>query len=270
MGGLDIPSGVQASRSSIVSVERERSSKAVLDCHAAFPRSSLVISLRGSYSMAKDYYIVLGVSRGADLERIKRAYRKVVKKYHPDTSRTEETAARFREAREAFETLGDVEKRREYDRELERVTGERIRRVPEIVRAHRDDYFSRVESPFSEADDFFSGFLAGFFDSGRGRSRGKDLYLEAVLSRQEALEGGLYPITVPVHAVCPRCGGRGDWEDLFCPSCRGYGRIRTEREFSLSIPPRVKDGSRITLPLEDSGLRNAFLHIFVTIDPGLE
>lgn len=223
----------------------------------------------GFLSMAKDYYIVLGVSRGADLERIKRAYRKVAKKYHPDTSRSEETTDRFCEAQEAFETLADTEKRRRYDRELEEISSDRIKRVPEIVRTHRKSYHERVESLFSDADDFFSGFLGGLFDSRRGRSRGKDLYVEALLSPAEALEGGLYPVTVPVFAQCPRCDGRGKWEDFFCPACRGYGRVRTEREFSLSIPPHVKDGTHITLSLEDIGLRNTLLHIVVTIDPDL-
>jgi molecular chaperone DnaJ len=221
--------------------------------------------------MSKDYYIVLGVSKGADLERIKKAYRRIAKKYHPDTSRSEETTPRFIEAQEAFETLADTEKRRQHDMELATEgAGDRIQRVPEIVRVHRRSYRDRLESYFSDADDFFSGFVGGLFDTEKERPRGKDLYLEAALSPTEALEGGLYPITVPVLARCSRCAGTGYWEDFYCTACRGYGRVRTEREFSLTIPPHVKEGTEITLSLEDIGLRGTLLHIVVRIDPDLE
>jgi len=68
--------------------------------------------------MARDYYIVLGISRSADLNRIKQAYRRVAKKYHPDKTHTEQSAKKFREVREAYETLSDEEKRTRHDREL--------------------------------------------------------------------------------------------------------------------------------------------------------
>jgi DnaJ-class molecular chaperone len=62
----------------------------------------------------------------------------------------------------------------------------------------------------------------------------------------------------------------GFWNDFFCPVCSGYGRIRSEREFSLSIPPRVKHGTEIRLSMEDIGLRGAYLNVLVLIDPALE
>lgn len=70
--------------------------------------------------MPKDYYIVLGVSRGTDIDKIKKAYRRVAKKYHPDIARSRESVEKFREIREAYETLGDEERRRRYDQELAR------------------------------------------------------------------------------------------------------------------------------------------------------
>ncbi len=219
--------------------------------------------------MAKDYYIVLGLSRGADLNRIKRAYRSLAKQLHPDTTRTEETTDRFIEAKEAYETLGDAEKRRRYDEELSR-GGLRVKvaRVREGIRDRRSG-FDRMNSFFTDTDDFFSGLVPGFFDLHRGRSGGKDLYFEAVLSPEEAAEGGLYPISVPVFERCPRCTGSGAWEEFFCPLCRGYGRVQAEREFSLSIPPHVRDGTRVTVSMEDIGLKGANLHIVVTVDHDL-
>ena len=214
----------------------------------------------------QNYYIVLGISKGANLDKIKRAYRTVVKKHHPDVTQSEESKKRFLEIREAYETLSDETKRKQYDDELERQGSSlRIREVPEIINT-RTSRMRDMEKTFSSSvDEFFEGFLPGFFDAGSHRSRGKDLYFEAILSPREAAEGGLYRITIPVLEPCPRCGKSG-----FCPICNGYGRIRSEREFSLSIPPNVTQGTEITLSLEDIGLKNTYLNVVVFIDPALK
>jgi len=220
--------------------------------------------------MPKDYYIVLGVSRGADLKKIKNAYRTVVKKYRPDITPSKESAERFMEIKEAYEMLSDKSKRRRYDEELERQRSEiRICKVHDIIEG-RSSLFDKMDRFCSFADDFFSGFLQGFFDIDKGRIREKDLYFEAILSLTEAAEGGLFPVTVPVTESCPKCDKRGLWDDFFCPVCRGYGRVRTEREFSLSIPPHVKHGTRIRLSMEDIGLKGVYLNVRVLIDPSLE
>jgi molecular chaperone DnaJ len=218
----------------------------------------------------KDYYIVLGVSRSADLNRIKKAYRTVAKKYHPDASHSQESTEKFREIREAYETLSNEAKREEYDRELERQGSEiRISSVPEAIERKRS-LLDEIESLFSSsADDFFEGFLPGFFDSEKGRIRDKDLYYEAILSPKEAASGGLFPITVPVLEPCPRCKKSGFWGDFFCHLCSGYGRIKSEREFSLSIPPHVMHGTKIRISMEDIGLIEVYLNIVVRIDPRL-
>jgi molecular chaperone DnaJ len=219
--------------------------------------------------MVKDYYIVLGVSRGSDLKKIKDAYRTIVKRYHPDLSQNTETTENFLEVKKAYETLGDEEKRKQYDEELAGEGSElRIRRVPEIVREKRSR-FEGIESIYSRTDDFFSGFLPGFFDVEKKRVREKDLYFEAILTPGEAAEGGLFPVTVPVLEICPRCRTSGMWENFFCPVCRGYGRVQREREFSLSIPPGVRHGTEITLSLEDIGLKDTYLNILVSIEPDL-
>lgn len=221
--------------------------------------------------MPKDYYIVLGVNREANLNKIKKAYRTVSKRYHPDITRTKESTAKFLEIKEAYDTLSDEEKRRRYDEEIAEQESEvRISRVPETIERRRN-LFDEMEGLFSSfTDDFFEGFLPGFFDIDKHRMRSKDLYFEAILSPREAFEGGLFPITVPIIEPCPRCSKTGLWEDLFCPVCSGYGRVRAEREFSLSIPPHVKHGTEIRLSMEDIGLRGTYLNILVLVDPGLE
>jgi molecular chaperone DnaJ len=220
--------------------------------------------------MAKNHYFVLGVSRGADPERIKKAYRRVAKRYHPDTSRTKETAERFLEVKEAYETLGNEERRRQYDQELSRKGSQiRITRAPEIIK-RRTTMVHDLEKMFSATDDFFSGFLPGFFDVEKRTIRAKDLYFEAILSPSEAAEGSLVPLSVPVLEPCPRCRNSGYWDDFFCPICSGHGRVRSQREFSVSVPPHVKDGTEIRLSMEDIGLKNAYLNLFVRIDPSLD
>jgi hypothetical protein len=124
-----------------------------------------------------------------------------------------------------------------------------------------------MEGFFSQADDFFSGFVPGLFDRGVGGE--KDLYFEVILSPGEASRGGLFPLTVPVIEDCPKCSRTGYWEGFFCSACYGYGRVRSEREFSVSIPPNVKDGTEVRLSLEDIGLRNVCVNMVVFIDPDL-
>jgi DnaJ-class molecular chaperone len=220
--------------------------------------------------MAKNYYIVLGVNRGADPKKIKDAYRTVVKRYHPDLSGNLSTTEHFLEVKEAYETLSNEGKRRRYDVELAREGSElRNRRVHEIVRERRSRV-EGIESLLSRADDFFSGFLPGFFDVEKRKIGEKDLYFEATLTPREAAEGGLFPVTVPVLEICPRCRPTGMLESFFCPVCGGYGRVQSRREFSLSIPPGVKHGAEITLSMEDIGLKDTYLNILVRIEGNLE
>ena len=219
--------------------------------------------------MSKDHYVVLGVSKEADLKKIKKAYGSFAKKYHPDARGSEKDRERFIEIKEAYEILADEAARRKYDEELEQQgSGLRISRVPDIIKG-RTSIFDEMDSMFSYVDDFFSGFLPGFFEK-RGMSRGKDLYFEAILSPSEASKGGLFPVSVPVIEPCPRCHKTGMSENFFCPVCHGYGRVQSEREFSLSIPPHVNHGTRIRVSMEDIGLKDSYLNVEVLIDASLE
>ena len=166
--------------------------------------------------------------------------------------------------------MSDETKRKQYDADLERQGSSlRIRNVPDIIHA-RTSRLNEIESLFSSSvDDFLEGFLPGFFNVEKRRIRGKDLYFEAILSPEEASDGGLYPITIPVVEPCPRCGKTGFWDNFFCSRCNGYGRVNSEREFSLRIPPNVKHGTEIRLSLEDIGLENVYLNVVVYIDPEL-
>jgi DnaJ-class molecular chaperone len=221
--------------------------------------------------MPKDYYIVLGVSRKANLNKIKKAYRTVIKQHHPDVARSSESTERFLEIREAYETLSNEAKRKSYDEQLQEGRPRMsLSRAPESIETRRA-FFDEQERRFSSfTDDFLEGFLPGFFDRDKGRIKTKNLYYEAILSPSEAAEGGLFPVKVPVLEPCPICCKSGFFEGFFCPACSGCGRVSAERQFSLSIPPRVKHGTRIRLSMEDIGLSGVCLHVQVLIDPQLE
>ena len=120
-------------------------------------------------NMPRDYYIILGVSRDAALVKIKRAYRRAVKRYHPDVTGLREGAEKFKKIKEAYETLQDEEKRRSYDEELAREHSPfRITEVPFLV-MRRTSLFDEIDTFSSRADDFFFRIPSRFFRSGEGK-----------------------------------------------------------------------------------------------------
>jgi len=173
-------------------------------------------------SGSKDYYKILGVSRNADPEAMKKAYRRLVKRYHPDR-RPEDVSAeeRFKEVQEAYQVLKDPGKRSQYDfgtqgrhsdgssnRDAQGSTAKRGRRVSEVV----EDVFEFIKSRME--DD--------------GKRRGDDLRYHLILSFEEAANGVDKVIHIPKWKVCSRCLGRG-WESPLkspvCKVCRGEGEI---------------------------------------------
>jgi len=220
--------------------------------------------------MTQNYYIILGVDRGANLNQIKHAYRRIAKQLHPDRSaRQPADAEGFLEVKQAYDTLADADRRRRYDDELDRQEpSRRMIRVPQTVRS-RERFYRAFEQRESLVDEFFEGWLPGLYSRPRRRGFEKDIFLEVILSVNESREGGLFPIHFPVLEPCPRCDRAGRLNALICPVCAGRGCIRTEHEFSLSIPPHTSDGTAVSLPLEDIGLVGANLHVQVRVDSRL-
>jgi molecular chaperone DnaJ len=177
-----------------------------------------------------DLYIVLGVARGATIGEIKRAYRRLARRYHPDINPGDrEAAARFRDVLAAYETLTDPDRRRRYD------SGE-------------------MEAPGSDADPFgFAGFdfssrvhgerattFGDLFEDVFGRQErrdrpssepGADLHVKAVLSFEQAWHGAAVPVTVTRQITCGSCAGRGarPIAEATCVTCQGAGSIRAAR-----------------------------------------
>ena len=228
----------------------------------------------------RDYYEVLGVARTAGADEIKRAYRQMALKYHPDRNPGDGAAEeKFKEAAEAYSILGDPGKRTVYDRYgLDGLKGEG---------------FSGFDSSiFGDFEDIL-GSLFGFgdvFGNRRGRraspQRGRDLALEIEISLEEAAAGadkeislsradhcpecrgtGLAPGTR--KTACPTCGGRGHlrYQQGFfavsrtcshcrgagevisspCRNCHGAGRIRQKQKVKVHIPAGIADGSRLRI-----------------------
>ena len=171
----------------------------------------------------RDYYKILGVQRNADLKEIKKEFRKLARKYHPDMNPEDPDAEnKFKEAAEAFEVLSDSEKRRRYDQYgHEGLSGSPFR---DFSGTGLDDLFSG----FGIFDDLFSAFGGG----GRSRSRsgrGQDVRLKLELSFEEAMQGLTKKIKVPNWAKCPTCHGKRVREGKSlkkCNSCNGAGEVR--------------------------------------------
>jgi molecular chaperone DnaJ len=214
--------------------------------------------------MPRDYYMVLGVERGADMSQIKHAYRSAIKRYHPDRFGTGTDPDKFMAAHEAYEVLSDMDRRRAYDAELRRDgIPVHVTRIQRTAAPHRRAWRELRESA-SPLDDFFEGLVPGFYGRRlRRTSMSKDLYMEVVLTPEEALRGGVFPVAVPVLQACPDC--RQDGWVFFCPTCGGRGALQERREFNLAIPPDVADGTSAAVPLDEIGLRGARLRIDVRV-----
>lgn len=224
---------------------------------------NLYIEIVGEDTGMSNYYLALGIDSDADLNKIKKAYRSYCKKYHPDTAR-ESQRQNFLRVQEAYDILSDEEKRKEYDRSIEH----QGRQVPvEFMKpefweeqAYRKNRFREFSSVI---DDFFSGFVPGFFEedfSGR-----KNLFIELVLSPEEARRGGNFPIELPVLEACPVCSGRGHNEYFICSVCSGSGKKPGKRSFSLHVPPGVYSGLEARISLEGIGLKDVSLNIDIVV-----
>jgi molecular chaperone DnaJ len=208
-----------------------------------------------------NYYLALGVSKEADLHKIKKAYRIFCKKYHPDISTSLVDKRKFLKIQEAYETLSDSEKRKKYDESLNR-KDIRINANWENVKK-RKNFSSSIERFHTFVDDFFEGLVAGLYEE--SLTREKELFLELILSPEEARNGGAFPIDIPILEPCPECRETGVWLFAICPLCHGYGKVKSSRSFMLHVPPGVSHGTQVRVPLEGIGLENVALNVDIIL-----
>ncbi len=183
----------------------------------------------------RTYYQILGVRRDAQPDEIKRAYRRLVRQYHPDLTRSD-TALPLRQVIEAYETLSDEHRRRDYDQDLATT-----RRAAAPAR-HRAWFADEIAIDFPSIADVIDRMRDGFL--GADADAGQSLSAEIQLSWREASDGVTVPLDVPVRSTCPLCGGRGEsWMEP-CRGCAGTGAWRMPHRVRLSVPPGVCDGTR--------------------------
>ncbi len=234
----------------------------------------------------KDYYEILGVPRNATQEEIKRAYRRLARKYHPDINKSPEAQEKFKEINEAYQVLSDPQKRKLYD-----MYGHAGVEGGFEAQQTQREYVRNVGDLFEEFEKIFEDFG---FDFGFGRRRrkreerrvvkGEDIYKTVNITLEEAFKG----TTVEVEyerlvlckscngsgyskeggGVCPTCGGRGERVEGFgfirvattcptckgegvlkrvCPVCKGEGRVKERKRVKVKIPPGVDSGSKLVV-----------------------
>jgi DnaJ-class molecular chaperone len=215
----------------------------------------------------KNYYDILGVEKSAPEKDIKSAYRRLARKWHPDAnpSNARQAEEKFKDIQEAYEVLGDSEKRKKYD-----VLGSDWQRAAQEAEQQRN--YRRAQQGAGASYNFnefangaagpngasgFSDFFDMFF-SGIGKrptagptaglgERGQDLETTIDLALAEAYEGGKKSVSLQLEDRCPRCGGSGTSGKTICPQCHGTGRVRETKRFDVTIPKGVRDGQRIRL-----------------------
>ncbi len=175
----------------------------------------------------RDYYEVLGVSKSASDDEIKKAYRSLAKKYHPDVSTEHNAEAKFKEIQEAYEVLSDSEKRSQYDR-----FGHQANQF------NGGAGFSGFGGGFDNFDfgDIFSAFFGGGSrgESGRARPRkGSDIQRRMTIAFEDSIFGKKEKIKVPTYDECPSCHGSGarSASDIHtCSRCKGSGSVVVEQQ----------------------------------------
>ncbi len=238
-------------------------------------------------STKKDYYEILGVPRNASQEEIKKAYRRLVRKYHPDICKKPECEEKFKEINEAYQVLSDPEKRKIYDMyghaglEQSGFTAQETTGIPDLEEILRE-FFEGMPFDFETIFERAAGRRRG-----RRRKtayRGEDIAVPVEITLEEAFKGTTIPIEiergVPCETcggegvnrasekTCPTCGGRGEvvqgnWfiqvrqtcptcqgEGVVyepCPTCRGRGTVRKKETIKVKIPPGVYDGAKLVV-----------------------
>lgn len=241
--------------------------------------------------MPKDFYEILGVERSADQTAIKKAYRKLAMKYHPDQNPgNKEAEEKFKEAAQAYEILGNEQKRAQYDQ----FGHQAFQGGP----GGGAQGFHDISDIFEQFGDIFGDFFGGGMGGGRqrrsstGPRRGSDLRYVLEIDLSDVIEGGKKPIEFrcedncetcngsgakpgtgvktcgtcggrgqvvrsqgffSMATPCPTCQGQGQVIEDPCSSCQGHGRVQKQRKLLVHVPAGVDTGTQLRLSDEGEG-----------------
>jgi molecular chaperone DnaJ len=219
----------------------------------------------------RDYYDVLGVARGAPDADVKKAYRRLARKLHPDVNPGDKSSQkRFQEVQEAYDVLKDAEKRRAYDRFGHAASAPGF----DPGAASAGGFGGGAGGPFGnvsfESTDFADLFGNIFGGGARFRTepeKGEPAYGTIEVDFREAVRGGTASLALRREKACPECGGTGRIGKNVCPTCRGAGRIPEAERVRIRIPEGTADGGTIRIPGKGgAGLRGGESgDLFVTV-----
>ncbi|HZQ51017.1 MAG TPA: DnaJ domain-containing protein [Bryobacteraceae bacterium] len=219
----------------------------------------------------KNYYAILGVSRTETPSGIRAAYRDAVRRTHPDYAGPRR-AADFQEVVEAHSVLSNAERRRQYDEDLDR--SEWDQSWPGLVHRFGRDWeppsiFANTHAVHPSFDALAERLLRNFTGLGVPKAeRPQALTIEVILTPEEAARRGVVSVGVPVHEVCPACGGAGrDWFFL-CPHCGGEGMRSRTQPVEVRIPQALRLGLTPEVSLEMFGINNLFLRLRLRVSDG--
>ncbi len=240
----------------------------------------------------KDYYKILGVGKPANADEVKKAYRKLARKYHPDVNPGDKSAeARFKEINEAYEVLSDPEKRNKYD-----TLGPNWQEQfgPSASHAGTRTYTYRgrtgtggsgdIPFDFEDPTGFSDFFEALFGRRGAGtrtgrtttvrdtiRQPGENIEQPIEVSLAEAYSGTKKVFVVQAPETCPTCHGTGEVNNRLCPTCGGLGTTSHTKRIEVKIPAGVDNGARVRVAGEGqpglSGGPRGDLFLIVTVKP---
>lgn len=217
----------------------------------------------------KDYYQVLGVSRTASDEEIKKAFRKLARQYHPDVAKNKKEAEeKFKEINEAYEVLSDPAKRKKYDELGPNWKQGAEFRPPPGWEGFRGGSSRSAGQPGEDFEFQFGGTgFSDFFEqlfSSRGRggggfsrgetfadedfaARGRDVEGDIMVTLEEAIRGSVRTVSLRRAVVCESCKGTGEKNRRVCPACGGSGQVSKSENYQVKIPPGVVEGQRLRL-----------------------
>lgn len=239
----------------------------------------------------RDYYQVLGVSRTASLDDIKKAFRRLARQYHPDLhagAKKAEMEKKFKELNEAQEVLTDPDKRKKYDQ-----YGADWEQAQAFERARQQAKAQGSGGPWESegghtrqgsggtGNEHFSDFFESIFGNrgrsgtGRGESEipGEDLETEVQLGLREVLTGVTKRVNLREPKTCPTCQGSGAVRGRPCTTCQGTGMTAESKTIEVRIPAGVQDGTRVRVagkgqPGVHGGKRgDLYLHVTIPSDP---